>query len=179
MSLLQQYQKGRGIFRPRLIRWSNLGGLAMSPYAAGILAHYSTSVGNLTSLLTGGMPNLIQKFSPPDQYISAFKEAFKLVRTRGAFLTWDSEEGVWLEAPLSNMQAKPRKVFDKGLDSWEEWFSENEQNFENLHRVFTAAGAGDVTVVIVNIEDVQDLPTHEQFIVMDSAAERHRLGLVM
>lgn len=151
----------------------------MSPYAAGILAHYSTTVGNLTSLLTGGMPNLILKFAPPDRYASAFKEAYKLVRTRGSFLTWDSVEGVWLEAPLTNMLAKPRKVFDKGLDSWEEWFATNEKNFENLHRVFTAAGAGDVTIITVNIEDIPELPTHERLMVLDEAEDRLRLGLMM
>lgn len=176
---LRAYQTMTGVFRPRPIRWSNLSVFAMSPYTMGVFARFCVNYANFSAMIAGGVPDLGQKFAPPDAFIVPFRTAYNLVGQK--WLTWgvdprNPERHDWIEFDAALHPSGKKIMDDATLDRWEKWLADRVPDMDKLHADLTGLGVHDVVVKTVSFDDFREMPPGESFEVIEAVSDKMRVG---
>lgn len=142
--LINSYSDRTGAFRTRSIRWSGDSWLSLNPYTAGIMAYFCVKYANFAPMMTGGMSDMNQQFTPPDELLDTFRRAYALVERRGKWLAWaeDPKSSVmhtWVEYSPKSIKS-PKVLWNEGLDEWEDYFVQTNSEMEDIHAAWTLIG---------------------------------------
>lgn len=139
---LHQFQTWEGPFRRRTLAWEYGTVLALNPYTMGVVSVYTTECHNLIPLITGAGLDMLTSFKPPEQWQDAFREAYKLIKSWSAFITWD--EGYLVEYQIDDRGIPTfRLLLESEYQRWEDRLRDAAPALESIHDMITGQRVND------------------------------------